>query len=75
MDDAFTEIFMPLNQQIFLALIIVGLLSLPLAMFYGWIVTKGWEQTTLVFVEGPADVPVGLTQPGGERRLEKHSPR
>jgi hypothetical protein len=43
---------MPLVQDIFLVAVVVGFSSLPLALLYGWIVTKGWEQTPTVAVRG-----------------------
>jgi hypothetical protein len=39
---------MPLSQQIFLTAVVVLFLSVPLMLTYGWIVTKGWEQTPTV---------------------------
>lgn len=45
---------MPLTQQIFLVVVVVGFISLPLALLYGWIVTKGWEQTPPVVSKAPS---------------------
>jgi hypothetical protein len=45
---------LPLTQQIFLVAVVVLFSALPLALLYGWIVTKGWEETPAATKVSPA---------------------
>jgi hypothetical protein len=36
---------MPLSQKLFLIAVVVAFSSVPLVLLYGWIVTKGWEDS------------------------------
>lgn len=44
---------MPLAHQIILGVMLAGFVFYPLLLFYGWIVTRGWEY-------GPDGVMPGL---------------
>lgn len=50
----FTEGAMPLTQILMLTAIVALFTAMPLILLYGWIVTKGWEQTPSALVKAPS---------------------
>ncbi len=52
---------MPLAHQLILGVIVAGLITLPVLLFWAWIFTKGWEYGPL---QGPQ------VQPSDQPKLD-----